>query len=106
MARRGDGPPRRLGEILSTLLQKRAYARGMETAVMRDGWARAAGPRLARRTRVAQFRDGTLTIEVSSSAQRYELEAFQGGELLRKLQADDALPAVRRLVFRVGHFAP
>lgn len=106
MARRGEGPPRRLGDILSTLLQKRSYARGMEAMVLREGWARVAGARLAGRTRVAQFRDGTLTIEVSSAAQRYELEAFQGGELLKRLQADDALPAVRKLVFKAGHFAP
>jgi hypothetical protein len=60
------------------------------------------GERLSARTRVATFRDGILTIEVDSAAQRYELEAFRGQELLAALQRDRSIPAVRKIVFRVG----
>jgi hypothetical protein len=103
MAKRPQGEPERLGDVLASLMRRRTYARPLELANVRDAWLRAAGDRLGARSRVAQFRDGILTIEVASAAQRYELEAFQGAELLGLLQADSSIQTVRRLVFRVGH---
>jgi predicted nucleic acid-binding Zn ribbon protein len=100
MTRRGGTD--RLGEVLAGLLQKRGYGRPLALAAWREAWARAAGERLAARSRVAGYRDGTLTIEVPSSAQRYELEAFHGSELLARLRQDTAAGVVRKLVFRVG----
>ncbi|MFT7463128.1 MAG: putative nucleic acid-binding Zn ribbon protein [Pseudohongiellaceae bacterium] len=105
MARYRGGAPKKVGDILAGLMQKRAYARGMQNETMVAGWQRVAGDRLASRSRVAQFRDGVLTIEVSSATQRYELEAFKGPQLLQLLQADSALPLVRSLTFRVGNFS-
>ena len=99
----GRGGIERLGDVLSSLLQKRAYARPLANRGLAEAWARAAGPRIASRTRVASWRDGTLTVEVASASQRYELEAFHGAELLAVLGRDPAIPAVRRLVFRIGH---
>lgn len=104
--KRTEGEPERLGDVLASLMRRRTYAKPLELAGVREAWARAAGDRLAARSRVAQFRDGILTIEVASAAQRYELEAFQGAELLGLLQADPAIQKVRRLVFRVGHITP
>ena len=100
MTRRGGTD--RLGDVLAGLLQKRGYGRPLALQTWREAWARAAGERLAARSRIAGYRDGTLTVEVSSAAQRYELEAFHGGELLARLQQDTAAAGVRRLVFRVG----
>jgi len=99
------GQPKKLGDILAGLMQKRAYARGLQNETLAQGWRQAAGERLASRSRVAHFRDGVLTIEVSSAAQRYELEAFQGAQLLGLLQVDKTLPLVRSLTFRVGNFS-
>lgn len=104
MSRRGGTD--RLGDVLAALLQKRAWGRPLELQAWREAWARAAGERLAGRSRVAGFRDGTLTIEVPSAAQRYELEAFHGSELLARLRADPAAASVRKLAFRVGIAAP
>jgi len=104
MAKRRDGEPERLGDVLASLMRRRAYGRPLELAGVREAWTRAAGERLAKRSRVTQFRDGILTIEVASAAQRYELEAFQAAELLGRLQADPSIQTVRRLAFRVGHF--
>jgi predicted nucleic acid-binding Zn ribbon protein len=103
--RRRGGNPQKLGDILASLMQKRGYARGLQNEVLAAGWSRAVGDRMASRSRVAQFRDGALTIEVSSAAQRYELEAFHGPRLLESLQADSTLPPIRRLTFRVGNFS-
>ncbi len=99
---KGKGP-QKLGDVLSRLLQKRRYARPLALEGLRKAWSEAAGARFSSRSRVAQFRDGILTIEVASATQRYELEAFAGPELLGRLQADDSIPSVRRLVFRVGN---
>ena len=100
MARRGG--TRKLGDVLASVLQKRGYGKPLANEGARKAWAAVAGERLAARTRVATFRDGILTIEVDSAAQRYELEAFRGQELLAALQRDRSIPAVRKIVFRVG----
>jgi predicted nucleic acid-binding Zn ribbon protein len=100
MARRGT--TERLGDILASLMQRRAYARPLAMGGLRAAWSRAAGERLAARSRIVTFRDGVLTVEVSSSAQRYELEAFHAPQLLAALQADPNAPGLRRLAFRVG----
>jgi len=100
MTRRGGTD--RLGDVLSGLLQKRGYGRPLALQSWRDAWTRVAGARLAARSRVAGYRDGTLTVEVASAAQRYELESFHAGDLLGRLQKDPASTGVRRLVFRVG----
>ncbi|MHC5210998.1 MAG: DciA family protein [Planctomycetota bacterium] len=91
-----------MGDILASLMQRRAYARPMALGGLREAWARAAGERLTGRTRILTFRDGVLTVEVASSAQRYELEAFHAPQLLAALQADPNVPGLRRLAFRVG----
>ena len=98
-----QGEPERLGDVLASLMRRRTYARPLELATVREAWSKASGSRLSAKSRVAQFRDGILTIEVASAAQRYELEAFQGAALLGRLQADSSIQTVRRLVFRVGH---
>lgn len=100
----GRGGTQKLGDVLAGLLQCRGYDRPLALQSWREAWARAGGPRLAARTRVAGYRDGTLTVEVSSAAQRYELEAFQARELLARLLKDPATAGLRRLVFRVGSF--
>jgi predicted nucleic acid-binding Zn ribbon protein len=101
MTRRGGTES--LGEILSALLQKRSYARPLALGAFNEAWRRAVGEHVAGRTRVAAFRDGTLTVEVGSSAQRYELQAFRSRELLAALQADRAIAPVRKLIFRLGN---
>jgi predicted nucleic acid-binding Zn ribbon protein len=100
MGRRGT--TERLGDILASLMQRRTFAQPMALGSLRDAWTRAVGARLAGRTRVVTFRDGVLTVEVASAAQRYELEAFHAPQLLAALQADPQVPGLRRLAFRVG----
>ena len=101
MGRRGS--TQALGDLVAALMQRRAYARPLALSGLRDAWLRAAGERIASRSRVVALRDGVLTIEVSSSAQCYELEAFRARQLLAALQTDTDAPGVRRLVFRVGN---
>ena len=95
-----------MDEVLSRLLQRRAYARPMEKAGLTEAWTTAAGEHVASRSRVVQFRNGILTIEVSSSTLRYELEAFQGPALLARLQQDPTVSGLTRITFRVADIAP
>ena len=101
MGRRGTTES--LGDLVAGLLQRRDYARPLALSGLREAWLRAAGERLGSRSRVIALRDGVLTVEVSSSAQCYELEAFRARQLLAALQADPGAPGIRRLVFRVGN---
>lgn len=53
-----------------------------------EAWAEVAGPRIARRTHAAGFRDGVLHVEVEGSAWAYELEFLKRrllGELQRRI---------------------
>jgi len=102
MVKRQDREPAPLSEVLAKLLQRRGYARPLSLEQARAAWGRVAGDDLSERCRVAQFRDGILTMEVSSAALRYELEAFRGAALLSRLQADAEAPPVQRLVFKVS----
>ena len=101
MGRRGTTES--LGNLVAALMQRRAYARPLALSGLRQAWQRAAGERLASRSRVAALRDGVLTVEVASASQCYELEAFRARQLLGALQADPDAPGIRRLVFRVGN---
>lgn len=106
-AGRGKRGTERLSDVLSELLSKRRYAQPITQRSHDEAWRRAlervgvTGP-AATRSRVTNFRDGTLTIEVGSAALRYELHAFWSHELLTALQADDAISSIRKLVFRVA----
>ncbi len=104
MARRGTTES--LGQILASLMQKRAFARPLALEAWKAAWQRAAGERLSARTRVVGYRDGVLTVETASAAQRYELESFHGPALLARLQADTTVPTLRKLMFRTGNAAP
>lgn len=102
MKRRRESQPTVLAEVLAKLMQKRSYARTLSHEQVAEAWERAAGKDLAKSARVAHFRGGILSIEVSSAALRYELEAFRGAELLSRLGADPEAPQVRRLAFKVS----
>jgi predicted nucleic acid-binding Zn ribbon protein len=61
-------------------------------------WAEAVGPQVARRTRAARFADGTLWVEVESSAWMQELSFLQR-QALQQLERRLGGRYVRRLRF-------
>ena len=72
-----------LGAILPGLLHTLGLAdqaRGWQAVA---DWPAIAGVRVARHSRAASFRDGTLTVEVEGSAWMHEL-GFLKRELVRK----------------------
>lgn len=96
---------RSLADALAGVMRNRAYARPLASRSLGEAWSQALGRVGAEdargRSRVQHLRGTNLTIEVDSAALRYELEAFRSAELLAALQADETVPTIRRLVYRL-----
>ena len=95
-------------EALSRVLPRVLRELGLENEVLGwkavEAWPSCVGPRIARHTRCAEFRDGTLRVEVEGSAWMHELK-FLERDLIRKINRHldrDAVRAVRFVVPRGG----
>jgi len=75
-----------LDSALAQTLRRLGLERGMAGWRAVEEWPAVVGPRIARRTRAVEFRDGTLVVEVEGSAWKHEL-CFLERELLRQLAA-------------------
>lgn len=77
-------------EVVSGVVARVLRGLGLEGALLGwravQEWPEIAGPRLARRTRAVDFRDGTLVIEVEGSAWMQEV-GYLKRELIRKIDA-------------------
>ena len=89
-----------VGEAIQSFLR----SAGLD-AHRRDGrvvraWSEAVGTQLARRARAVRFRDGELTVEVSSAAHLQELAGFTGEAY--RVRANEILGAetIRRVHFK------
>lgn len=74
---------------------RRDLRRPADLTSVSEAWAQAAGPDLARSTRVQGYRGGTLTVVAENSALRSEIEAYRKPELLRRLGATLPMPVTR-----------
>ena len=77
-------------EVVSGVVARVLRDLGLEDALLGwravKEWPEIAGPRLARRARAVEFRDGTLVIEVDGSAWMQEV-GYLKRELIRKIDA-------------------
>lgn len=77
-------------EVVSGVVARVLRGLGLEDALLGwravKEWPEIAGPRLARRARAVEFRDGTLVIEVDGSAWMQEV-GYLKRELIRKIDA-------------------
>jgi predicted nucleic acid-binding Zn ribbon protein len=94
--------PQTIGNVLSELMARRGYGRIQSTESYEEAWRQAAGPMLAKYTRVGPLRRGTLEIIVGNSTLVQEL-GFQKQKLLEALAK--ALPdeGIKNLRFRTGN---
>ena len=91
-----------LGDVLRKLMKKmRRLDRGKFSGLQR-AWAELVGEEISKRTRVAGFREGQLTIEVESPVLMHELNSFMKHNLLAGLQETEKGRDVARLKFRLG----
>ncbi len=65
--------PQAIGNVLSELMSRRGFARVQSAAAYEEAWREAAGPLIAKYTRVGLLRRGTLEVVVANSTLVQEL---------------------------------
>jgi predicted nucleic acid-binding Zn ribbon protein len=87
-----------IGGVLGRLLRDLGLERGIAGWRAVEQWAEAVGPRIARRARALDYRDGTLLVEVEGSSWLHEL-GFLKRDLCRQLNRRLGGEAVREIRF-------
>jgi predicted nucleic acid-binding Zn ribbon protein len=93
--------PQAIGNVLSELMARHGYARVQSTAALERAWREAAGPLVAKYSRVGKICRGTLEVMVANSTLIQEL-GFQKESLLAalaELLPDERITNIR---FRAG----
>jgi predicted nucleic acid-binding Zn ribbon protein len=93
---------RSLGEVLGDLFVARGLGRTRAVGELETGWEKAAGPEVARCSRVTGIKHGVLCVTVTHSALLEELAAFRKPVLLDALRLELPNLKVRDVRFRVG----
>lgn len=91
-----------IGYLLARFMRGTTLGRSAALEALAAGWQETVGPEIAAETRVASYREGTLRIEVRSSALLQELSTFYRDALLAALRAKDG--CLRAIEFKPGVF--
>lgn len=94
------GEPRRISDIVSSLMASRGYGRLQGAKELREAWEQASG-RWTAQTRPGNCQRGVLEVVVTNSVILQELN-FQKANLLKRLQELVPEQKVRDLRFRLG----
>lgn len=93
--------PKKIGTIVADLVNRRGYARVISATTCQEAWVTAAGPAMARFTRVGEIRRGVLEVRVANSTMLQEI-TFQKVAILDRLKALLPEEKLREVRFRVG----
>ncbi|OPL11546.1 MAG: hypothetical protein AVO39_05580 [delta proteobacterium MLS_D] len=95
----------RLGEFLpATLMKQRIFIDTIPPNLTRL-WTKTVGPQIARQTGPCRFRDGMLSVRVSTSSWMQQLQ-FMKDEILDRLNAADPQHTIKKIKFFIGHVPP
>ena len=97
-----DNGPERLSDILGRLFTARGWGRRQERLQLEEAWSAAAGPEIARQTRVNQLRRGVLEVVVANAVLLQELAHFHKRRLLEQLRQRLPNTPCTDLRFRAG----
>jgi predicted nucleic acid-binding Zn ribbon protein len=97
--------PQPICSILPELMARRGYTRVQGAAAYETAWSQAAGPLLARYSRVGSLRRGTLEVIAANSTMLQEL-GFQKVPLLAAMSRLLPDQGINNLRFRVGVIDP
>lgn len=89
--------PQRLGDLISDFMKSPQVVRRGDLAELAGAWERAAGPKVARRSRPVALRGGELTVSFQSSAVRQEVQSFSKSLILDKLRQELPKRRIARL---------
>ena len=92
--------PRPIGDAIQGFLRETGLGLSVRDARIFRAWKEALDPVTEAKTTPVGFRQGTLTIEVSSAPLLAELRNFRGESLRTKLNSAFPEPPVRRIVFK------
>jgi len=90
--------PVRVGQLLEEFLERKGVRAQVERVVVLDEWAERVGEGIARVTRPRSVSEGTLFVEVRSSAWLMELNMMKQ-EILARLNAGREGARIEKLVF-------
>lgn len=95
------GAPKHVADLLSSLMSRRGYAQVKSASDCGSAWQKAAGPELAKDSRVGDVRRGILEVMVRNSVLLQEL-TFQKRQLIKQLGRLAPEHKIRDIRFRVG----
>ncbi|MBI2931853.1 MAG: DUF721 domain-containing protein [Planctomycetes bacterium] len=84
---------KRVGDFLQGILRDANPLRRGGLFELTEAWSRAAGPEVARRSRIIGFARDVLTVAVESAALRQEIETFRKEQILARM--NEEFPAKR-----------
>jgi predicted nucleic acid-binding Zn ribbon protein len=93
--------PERVDAVLGRFLEASGVAEQVRRHGAIDGWSTLVGASIAQVTKARSISEGTLFVEVRSSAWLMELELMKG-EILRRVNAGLEGTALERIVFVLG----
>lgn len=92
------GSPQLVGELLPTYLRKKGLAAKVEAASVLPEWENLVGVGIAAVTTPVRITEGTLFVEVTTSAWMSELTLMRS-ELMRRLNAGKREGRIDQIVF-------
>jgi predicted nucleic acid-binding Zn ribbon protein len=95
------GEPRRIAEVMASLMASRGYGRVQATRQLQDAWQEVSGL-WADHTRPGACRRGVLEVVVANSVVLQELN-FRTAELVGRLKTLIPEQKITNLRFRLGH---
>jgi predicted nucleic acid-binding Zn ribbon protein len=98
---RRDAGPERIGALLGDFLERRGVRAQIERTGVLEVWPEKVGEAIARVTRARGVSEGTLFVEVRSSAWLMELNMMRG-EILRRVNEGRESALIERIVFVQG----
>lgn len=90
-----------MGELLPTYLRKKGLTAKVEAASVVPEWENLVGPGIAAVTVPVRISEGTLFVQVKTSAWMTELTLMKS-ELIRRLNAGKREGRIEQLVFVMG----
>lgn len=93
--------PKPIGDLLSRLMSRKAYAQIQSTDQRAAAWSRVAGAELAANSRAGNVRRGVLDVIARNSIAVQEL-TFQKKRLVKKMVAELPELKIHDIRFRVG----
>ena len=101
MSREKGGGPERVGSVVGRFLEEKGVAEQVRRQGALESWATLVGGAIAGVTHARSLSEGTLFVEVRSSAWLMELEMMKG-EILRRVNAGLDDTELDRIVFVLG----